>query len=233
MCCMGPGWFMHKDRFWELGGCDEGHGGWGQQGVEVALKAWLSGGALMVDKRTWFAHWFRGGEQPLGLGKGFPYRITGRDQENARKYSRNLWLGNKWPQQTRTIEWLIEKFQPPTWTKNGNGAGVMKLEYRIKLFATMYKHIHRGDNDSSWAGVPVLKFPSDMILYQEVIMETKPDYIVEIGTKYGGSAIFFQDMLDMCGSDGKVITIDIKDQRTRIDERIKYIHGNSKDESDP
>ena len=26
MTCMGPGWFMHLDRFWELGGCDERHG---------------------------------------------------------------------------------------------------------------------------------------------------------------------------------------------------------------
>ena len=42
MCCMGPGWFMHKDRYWELGGMDENHGSWGQMGVEVACKAWLS-----------------------------------------------------------------------------------------------------------------------------------------------------------------------------------------------
>ena len=52
MCCMGPGWFMHKKRFWELEGCDTGHGGWGQQGIEVALKAWLSGGSLKVNKNT-------------------------------------------------------------------------------------------------------------------------------------------------------------------------------------
>lgn len=115
MCCMGPGWFMWKDRFWELGGCDEGHGGWGQQGIEVALKAWLSGGALTVNKRTWFAHWFRGGGVPEGLQKGFPYSISYRDQERARKYSRDLWLNNKWEKQTRTIEWLVEKFRPPTW----------------------------------------------------------------------------------------------------------------------
>lgn len=56
MCCMGPGFFMTKDRFWELGGCDEQHGHWGQQGVEVSCKAWLSGGRLVVNKNTWFAH---------------------------------------------------------------------------------------------------------------------------------------------------------------------------------
>ena len=54
MCCMGPCFYMHKDRFWELGGCDEAHGGWGSQGIEVSCKAWLSGGSLKVNKKTWF-----------------------------------------------------------------------------------------------------------------------------------------------------------------------------------
>jgi len=113
MCCMGPGWFMHKARFFEQGGCDEGHeGGWGQQGIEVACKAWLSGGALKVNKKTWFAHWFRGGGGP-----GFPYEISGKQVERVRKYSRDLWLNDKWEKATRKFEWLVEKFNPPTWSK--------------------------------------------------------------------------------------------------------------------
>jgi hypothetical protein len=112
MCCMGPCFFMRKDRFWELGGCDEGHGGWGQQGVEVSLKAWLSGGRMVVNKKTWFAHWFRGGGGP-----GFPYPITGRDQEAARKYSQDLWLNDKWPLAKRKLQWVIDKFNPPGWKK--------------------------------------------------------------------------------------------------------------------
>ena len=110
MCNMGPGWFMHKDRFWELGGMDEGHGGWGQMGVEVSLKAWLSGGALKVNKNTWFAHWFRGGGGP-----GFPYKITGNAVERARRYSRDLWLNDKWPLAKRKLKWLVDKFNPPGW----------------------------------------------------------------------------------------------------------------------
>jgi len=111
MCCMGPGWFMHKERFFYQGGCDEKHeGGWGQQGVEVACKAWLSGGALMVDKRTWFAHWFRGGGGP-----GWPYPISGNTVERVRRYSRDLWLNNKWDKQVRPFKWLIDKFDPPGW----------------------------------------------------------------------------------------------------------------------
>jgi len=116
MCNMGPGWFMHKERFLYQGGCDEGHeGGWGQQGIEVSLKAWLSGGKLMVNKKTWFSHWFRGGVPQHTGRKGFPYKISGGQIDRVRKYSRDLWLNNKWPKQTRTIEWLVEKFDPPGW----------------------------------------------------------------------------------------------------------------------
>jgi glycosyltransferase involved in cell wall biosynthesis len=108
MTCMGPGWFMHTDRFWELGGCDENHGSWGQQGMEVALKAWLSGGSLKVNKNTWFAHWFRG-------HIGFPYKLSGRAVKNARDYSKELWLNNNWEKQTRPFSWLLNKFNPPQW----------------------------------------------------------------------------------------------------------------------
>jgi len=34
----------------------------------------------------------------------------------ARKHSKNLWLKDKWPQATRKLSWLIEKFKPiPDW----------------------------------------------------------------------------------------------------------------------
>jgi glycosyltransferase involved in cell wall biosynthesis len=112
MCCMGPCFFMRKERFWELEGCDEGHvGGWGQQGVEVSCKAWLSGGSLKVNKLTWFAHWFRGGGGP-----GFPYDISGKQVETVRKYSRDLWLNDRWHLQKRKFQWLLDKFNPPGWS---------------------------------------------------------------------------------------------------------------------
>jgi len=111
MCCVGACWFMHKDRFWELGGMDEAHGSWGQMGVELACKSWLSGGRQVVNKKTWFSHLFR--TQP---GFGFPYPISYEAQERARIYSRNLWLGNAWPKAIHPLDWLIEKFAPvPDW----------------------------------------------------------------------------------------------------------------------
>lgn len=109
MSCMGPGFFLNREWFLEHGGCDEEHGGWGQQGVEVACKAWLSGGRMVVNKRTWFAHWFRASDG------GFPYPLSGREVAKARRYSKDFWLNNKWDKAVRPFQFLLDKFDPPGW----------------------------------------------------------------------------------------------------------------------
>jgi len=133
MTGQGACFFMHKDRFWELGGMDEGHGQWGQMGVEVALKAWLSGGALKVNKKTWFSHWFRGGGGP-----GFPWPASTKKQRYARKYSIDFWTKGKWPLQKKPLDWLVEKFAPvPTWNEKMN---VEKEYERIAPRQHEWKH---------------------------------------------------------------------------------------------
>ena len=108
---VGACWFQHKERFWELGGLDEKHGSWGQLGVEVGCKAWLSGGRHIVNKKTWFAHLFRTTKEFT-----FPYKIKSKEQDEAKKYSRDLWINDNWPLAKRPFKWLLEKFQPvPTW----------------------------------------------------------------------------------------------------------------------
>jgi hypothetical protein len=105
-CCF----FMPLARYWELDGLDEGHSSWGQMGTEVSCKSWLSGGRMVVNKRTWFTHLFR--TQP---GFSFPYPNPGI---GARKYSQELWMNNRWPKQTRPLSWMIEKFSPlPGWSE--------------------------------------------------------------------------------------------------------------------
>jgi len=184
----------------------------------------------MTNKNTWFAHFFRGGGVPEGHKSGFPYRLSQGAVDKARDYSEDLWLNNKWPKQKRTMEWLVEKFNPPTW----NGSRPMKKEEpkydRMELFKPLYQHIHGRKNDALWKGVPLWKFPTDMQLYHEAIFDKRPDVIVEIGTAKGGSSLYFQDMLDLIGG-GKVITVDVKDRlQMERDPRITYIIGDSRKE---
>jgi glycosyltransferase involved in cell wall biosynthesis len=110
MSSIGACWFMHRERYWELGGLDEEHGSWGQMGTEIACKSWLSGGRHVVNRRTWFAHMFR-----TQAGFKFPYPLSNKQVRHARNYSNDLWKNNKWPLQKRPLQWLIDKFQPPGW----------------------------------------------------------------------------------------------------------------------
>lgn len=220
MACMGPGWFLRRDRFFEYGGCDEAHGSWGQQGIEVACKTWLSGGALKVNKKTWFAHWFRGGGGP-----GFPYPLPGNAVNRARDYSKDLWLNDKWPQATRKFQFLLDKFDPPTWKERAIVNESKKKADELNVF--FYHHSHVLKHEPKWKGTTVIKMPSDLMLYHKVIWENKPHFIIDSGTKYGGSALFFQDMLDMVGNGGKVISIDKYPLDIVKDPRITYLTGNS------
>ena len=129
MSLQGSCWMMTRDKYFELEPCDEAHGSWGQQGVEVACKTWLSGGRVMVDKRTWYAHMFR----TQGGDFGFPYPNPSIGK--AREYSRDLWINNKWDKAVHPLSWLISKFHPPEWdvskgvlyyTDNQLDPGIMK-----------------------------------------------------------------------------------------------------------
>jgi len=112
MSIQGSCFFMTRKKYFELNICDEGHGSWGQQGVEVACKTWLSGGRLVVNKKTWYSHMFR----TQGGDFGFPYPLSGADIDKAREYSRNLWLNNTWLLAKHDLNWLLEKFRPvPDW----------------------------------------------------------------------------------------------------------------------
>ena len=112
MSCLGACWMIERERYHELGMLDEGHGSWGQMGTEVACKTWLSGGSLICNKRTWFAHMFR----TQGGDFGFPYPLSSKDVKKARAYSHSLWMNDSWPHATRPLSWILNKFAPvPKW----------------------------------------------------------------------------------------------------------------------
>ena len=121
MSSIGACFFIHRQRFLDLGGMDEAHGSWGQFGTELACKSWLSGGRHVVNKKTWFAHMFR----TQGGDFGFPYKLKMKDVNKAREYSRKLWIGNSWPLAKYPLEWMIKKFNPPGWEEKPLKKGIV------------------------------------------------------------------------------------------------------------
>lgn len=85
-------------------------------------------------------------------------------------------------------------------------------------------------SNTSWMGVPLLKLPLDLWIYQEILFDTRPDVIVETGTNKGGSALYFAHLFDLLGA-GKVITVDVTPppEGTPQHPRIEYLLGSSTD----
>jgi cephalosporin hydroxylase len=69
--------------------------------------------------------------------------------------------------------------------------------------------IQRGTMSYEWKGVPCLKNPFDLALYQKLLWQQKPRTIIEIGSNQGGSALWLADMTKIMGIDARVISIDI------------------------
>jgi cephalosporin hydroxylase len=60
-----------------------------------------------------------------------------------------------------------------------------------------------------WMGVTTLKSPADMWNYQEILFALQPSLVVEFGTRYGGSALFFAAVMRQIGRPFRLLSVDI------------------------
>jgi len=113
MSIQGSCFMATRERYFALDLCSESFHSWGQQGVEVACKTWLSGGRVLVNRTTWYAHMFR----TQGGDFGFPYENPQTEVVKNRELSRDLFAGDNWDKAIHPFSWLIDKFNPPGWVK--------------------------------------------------------------------------------------------------------------------
>ena len=110
MSLQGSCFMIRRDRYLALNLCDETWGSWGSQGIEVAVKSWLSGGQVVVNLKTHYGHMFR-------TQKGFrhPYPLSEGQVEFAKAQARKLFISD-FPGKIRPFSWLLEHFWPiPGW----------------------------------------------------------------------------------------------------------------------
>lgn len=111
----------------------------------------------------------------------------------------------------------------------------MELQQRAtRLFADsdMYNYSYQWD----WLGLPIIQTPTDIVAIQEILWETQPDIVVELGVARGGSLILYASILELIGS-GRVIGVDIDirpHNRSALEEhplhaRVTLIEGSSLD----
>ena len=121
MACQGSCYFMTKKHWDRLGPLDDtNYGPFNHEAQEIFNKTWLGGGRCVVNKNTFYAHLHKGSKH--GKGYGFSneqYRFFMESKDKSRRFCRDYWINNKWPERVHDWEWLVEKFWPiPTWPDN-------------------------------------------------------------------------------------------------------------------
>ena len=117
MTFQGSCWFMTKDHFTKRLGTlsDEGYGTFIGEAQEIGLKTWLGGGKVMTNKKTWYAHLWKG--QPYRDAHlkllGVPYtRVGASELKKGNRFCIDYWMNNRWKERKYDLQWLVDKFAP-------------------------------------------------------------------------------------------------------------------------
>jgi cephalosporin hydroxylase len=78
-----------------------------------------------------------------------------------------------------------------------------------------------------YKGVALQKNPFDLAIYNRLIPELRPRTIVEIGSKAGGSALWFADQCRIFELNTNIISVDLIPVTTVKDPRIRFIQGDA------
>jgi cephalosporin hydroxylase len=108
----------------------------------------------------------------------------------------------------------------------------LRAEDVVNFFHQLYYAIgiqRQGTWSSTyWMGVPTEKVPLDMWIYQELLFALRPDLIIETGTRHGGSALFYCQMMDLIGIECDVVTVDVTPPaKPPQHARLTYLTGSS------
>jgi len=72
-----------------------------------------------------------------------------------------------------------------------------------------------------YLGVRTMRSPMDSWVYQQIIWETRPDVLVEIGQKWGGSTLMFSHIFKNIGLNTRIIGVDRSHKS--LDKRVREI----------
>jgi len=192
----GSCFMLTREKYWELDICsDTQFHSWGQQGVEVALKTHLSGGRVLVNRTTWYAHMFR----TQGGDFSFPYPQKGSLVQKNRQISRELFQQNNWKGAKHSFEWLIKKFNPPDWNLGVPTKGVLYYTdnaLNMKFAGAIRKQIMKSGLNITSSSLKPMKFG-----ITNVVTHSKRGYKTMFKQILKGLKAMKEDIVYFCEAD--------------------------------
>ncbi len=106
---------------------------------------------------------------------------------------------------------------------------IVEQKYITDNFHKMYygsSHTWNSGN-TKYMGISTFQNPLDMWIFQEIIYDTRPTVIIECGSYMGGTSLFLAHILENCGINGRVFSIDVNDRSQAKHSRITKLIGMS------
>jgi len=113
------------------------------------------------------------------------------------------------------------------------------LEWTVREWLEYHQHkVHQGSLNGfpqlqqTWLGRTIWKNPLDCWIYQEILYETNPEVVVELGVAHGGNTLYLAHLLDLLESpSGIVVGVDMDLSRAADirHPRVRLIQGNCLD----
>ncbi len=109
----GSCWFMHRQRFLDMGGLDGRFGTFFAEPNELGFKVWLSGGRVLVNKNTHYGHHHKTKPPGYGFSRNQKHQ-TGR--YTTWYFFTNQWRGTNECPVKRTFQEFVKRWSPiPGW----------------------------------------------------------------------------------------------------------------------
>ena len=119
----------------------------------------------------------------------------------------------------------------PRWMASADGLQIQMPDSIEQYHKWWYRH--GVWTQTYWRGVVSHKSPADQWNYQEILHDLKPTVVLELGTRFGGSTLYFADVMRTVHRSGtryKILTVDI--DRASVDGQVFEVgtagcaHGN-------
>jgi predicted O-linked N-acetylglucosamine transferase (SPINDLY family)/cephalosporin hydroxylase len=149
---------------------------------------------------------------------------VGRHREGLEAAKAELAINPKHPQAKAQVEGLTRGLSKPE-----TNISTQQRSWNTNLPRETMLSIQLASHNYSYRGVPMIKNPFDFALYPLLIWNLKPRTIVEIGSKNGGSALWFADLLNNFSIDGHVYSIDIVKVNSVHHPRVSFMEGDGRE----
>ncbi|MCU1676201.1 MAG: methyltransferase FkbM [Frankiales bacterium] len=113
---------------------------------------------------------------------------------------------------------------PPVFGSEDPLARSYRSDHTPEMLMRMQAAVHH----QTYAGVQCVKSPFDLAIYHQLVWRVRPGTIIEIGSKAGGSGLFFGDMLRNFDIPGRVLSLDVVPVTGVTHPLVSYEYGDGR-----